>query len=80
MMVARCTREPAYANLRGRKPREVGRGGASDVMGNSSLAAAIAIYPCVLGKQTRPHSDLDLAVNLHELPPGSCSPSNFVGE
>jgi hypothetical protein len=29
---------PAYANLQGRKPREVGRAGASDAMGISSRA------------------------------------------
>jgi hypothetical protein len=38
MMVARRTPGPAYANLRGRKPRDVGRGGASDAMGISALA------------------------------------------
>src|ERR1700690_3058350 len=31
------TAGPAYANLQGRKPREFGRGGASDAMGISSL-------------------------------------------
>src|ERR1700682_1067799 len=38
LMVARRTPGPAYANLQWRKPREVGRGGASDAMGISSLA------------------------------------------
>jgi len=38
MMVARRTRGPAYANLQGRKPREVWRGLASDAMGISTLA------------------------------------------
>ena len=37
MKVARRARGPAYANLQGRKPREVGRSGASDAMGISSL-------------------------------------------
>src|SRR4030088_1951544 len=34
MMVARHTPGPAYANLQGRKPRDVGRGAASDAMGD----------------------------------------------
>ena len=38
MMVARRTPGPAYANLQGRKPREVWRGLASDAMGISTLA------------------------------------------
>jgi hypothetical protein len=38
MMVARRTPGPAYANLQGRKAREVWRGGASDAMGISSQA------------------------------------------
>ena len=38
MMEARRTPGPAYANLQGRKPREVWRGGASDAMGISALA------------------------------------------
>src|SRR5437762_7524607 len=38
MMVARRTRGPAYANLQGRKPRDVWRGCASDAMGISALA------------------------------------------
>jgi hypothetical protein len=38
MMVARRTPGPAYANLQWRKPRDVGRGGASDAMGISALA------------------------------------------
>jgi hypothetical protein len=38
MMVARRTLGPAYANLQWRKPRDVGRGGASDAMGISALA------------------------------------------
>src|SRR4029450_8267252 len=38
MMVARHTRGPAYANLQGRKPREVWRGRASDAMGISASA------------------------------------------
>lgn len=38
MMVARRTPGPAYANLQGRKPRDVGRGSASDAMGISMLA------------------------------------------
>src|ERR1700739_4393384 len=37
MMVARRTRGPAYANLQGRKPREVGSGGALEAMGIWSL-------------------------------------------
>jgi hypothetical protein len=40
MMVARRTLGPAYANLRGRKPRDVGRGGASDAMGISVRAVS----------------------------------------
>ena len=39
MTVVRRTPGPAYANLQGRKPREVWRGGASDAMGISTLAA-----------------------------------------
>ena len=38
MMVARRIPGPAYANLQGRKPREVWRGCASDAMGISALA------------------------------------------
>jgi hypothetical protein len=38
MMVARHTQGPAYANLQGRKPREVWRGRASDAMGLSASA------------------------------------------
>ena len=37
MMVVRHTPGPAYANLQGRKPRDVVRGRASDAMGISSL-------------------------------------------
>jgi hypothetical protein len=37
MMVVPRTPGPAYANLQGRKPREVGRGSASDAMGISLL-------------------------------------------
>ena len=39
MMVARHTPGPAYANLQGRKPREVWLGGASDGMGIWRLSA-----------------------------------------
>ena len=39
MTVARRTPGPAYANLQGRKPRDVGRGGASDAMGILAQAA-----------------------------------------
>src|SRR6267154_1053 len=35
---------PAYANLRGRKPREVWRGRASDAMGISSLAVCVGCW------------------------------------
>jgi hypothetical protein len=38
MMVARRTPGPAYANLQGRKPREVGQCGTSDAMGISSFS------------------------------------------
>src|SRR5258708_4078824 len=38
MKVERRTRGPASANLQGRKPRDVGRSGASDAMGISVLA------------------------------------------
>src|ERR1700687_838001 len=38
MMTAPRTLGPASANLQGRKPRNVGRSGASDAMGISSLA------------------------------------------
>jgi hypothetical protein len=38
MMVARRAPGPAYANLQGRKPREVWRGRASDAMGISASA------------------------------------------
>jgi hypothetical protein len=38
MKVARRALGPAYANLQGRKPREVWRGGASDAMGISAAA------------------------------------------
>ena len=38
-MTAPRTPGPAYANLQGRKPRDVGRGGASDAMGILALAA-----------------------------------------
>src|SRR5215218_10551096 len=41
MTVARRTAGPAYANLQGRKPRDVGRGGASGTMGISSLAVCV---------------------------------------
>src|SRR6202165_905205 len=42
MMVARRTPGPAYANLQGRKPREVWRGGASDAMGTWRLSCPSA--------------------------------------
>src|SRR4030081_1891042 len=42
MMVARHTPGPAYANLQGRKPRDVGRGAASDAMGD--LTAVVPEY------------------------------------
>ena len=49
MTVARRTRGPAYANLQGRKPREVWRGGASDAMGISASAVCRrgALNACV---------------------------------
>ena len=43
MMVARRTPGPAYANLQGRKPREVWRGGASDAMGIWVLADVLPV-------------------------------------
>src|SRR5665647_2185422 len=49
MMVARRTPGSAYANLQGRKPRDVGRGGASDAMGISSFGGRSqgALTTCV---------------------------------
>ena len=41
MKVVPRTPGPASANLQGRKPREVGRGGASDAMGILSLAVCV---------------------------------------
>src|SRR5664279_3862928 len=39
------TAGPAYANLQGRKPRDVGRGGASDAMG---ISAWVVCCRCAL--------------------------------
>ena len=41
MKVAPRARGPTSANLQGRKPREVGRGGASDAMGISVLHRSV---------------------------------------